>query len=126
MGVYDECVDIRYPVKGQCCLSKIKLIPPAGRDYSFNRTEDIDDFGHSHAWKTILGWADYQDQVQRNILNLGICIPDACSALDLQTSLQSEFDEAFSPEQFKTVVRVDPIKCRVREDKYPYDTPYYM
>eukprot|EP00102_Acyrthosiphon_pisum_P024389 XP_016661599.1 PREDICTED: nose resistant to fluoxetine protein 6-like isoform X2 [Acyrthosiphon pisum] len=126
MGVYDECVDIRYPVKGQYCLSEIKIIPPAGRDYSFKRTEDLDDFGHDHAWKTILGWTDYQDQVQRNILNLGICVPDGCSALDLQTSLQSEFDETFSPEQLKAVVRVDPIKCRVREDMYPYDTPYYV
>jgi len=60
MGVYDECVDIRYPVKGQYCLPEIKLIPPAGRDYSFKRTEDFDDFGQNHAWKTILGvslWA---------------------------------------------------------------------
>jgi len=55
MGVYDECVDIRYPVKGQYCLSEIKIIPPAGRDYKFKRTEDLDDFGHNHAWKTVLG-----------------------------------------------------------------------
>ncbi|CAI6373319.1 unnamed protein product [Macrosiphum euphorbiae] len=126
MGVYDECVDIRYPLKGQYCLSEIKVLPNAGRDYSFNRTEDLDDFGNNHAWKTILGWADYQDQVPRNIFHLGICIPDGCSALDLQPSLQREFDKAFSPEQFKTVVKVDPIKCRVREDMYPYDTPYYV
>ncbi|KAL5241660.1 hypothetical protein ACI65C_009070 [Semiaphis heraclei] len=126
MGVYDECVDIRYPVKGQYCLSEIKLIPPAGRDYRFKRTEDLDDFGHNHAWKTVLGWTDYPDQVRRNVFNLGICIPDACSALDLQTSLQSEFDQAFPAEQFKTVVRVDPVMCRIREDMYPYDTPYYV
>ncbi|KAL4143280.1 hypothetical protein QTP88_005631 [Uroleucon formosanum] len=126
MGVYDECVDIQYPVKGQYCLSEIKLIPPAGRNYSFKRTEDLDDFGNNHAWKTILGWGNYEDQVPRNIFNLGICIPEACSALELQTSLQSEFDEKFSPEQFKTIVKVDQIKCRVREDMYPYDTSYYI
>ncbi|KAL4143275.1 hypothetical protein QTP88_005626 [Uroleucon formosanum] len=126
MGVYDECVDIKYPVKGQYCLSEITLIPPAGRNYSFKRTEDLDDFGNNHAWKTILGWGNYEDQVPRNIFNLGICIPEACSALDLQTSLQSEFDEKFSPEQFKTIVKVDQIKCRVREDMYPYDTSYYL
>ncbi|XP_022177145.1 uncharacterized protein LOC111038383 [Myzus persicae] len=126
MGVYDECVDIRYPIKGQYCLSEIKLIPPSGRDYSFKRTVDFDDFGNNHAWKTVLGWADYQDQVQRNVFHLAVCIPGTCSALDLQTSLQSQFDEAFPSEQFKTVVRVDPIMCRVREDTYPYDTPYYV
>ncbi|KAL4143277.1 hypothetical protein QTP88_005628 [Uroleucon formosanum] len=126
MGVYDECVDIQYPVKGQYCLSEIKLIPPAGRNYSFKRTEDLDDFGNNHAWKTILGWGNNEDQVPRNIFNLGICIPEACSALDLQTSLQREFDEKFSPEQFKTIVKVDEIKCRVREDMYPYDTSYYL
>lgn len=126
MGDYDECVDLSYPVKGQYCLSEIKLIPPADRNYSFERTEDLDDFGNNHAWKTVLGWADYQDQMHRNILKLGICIPDACSALDLQTSLQSEFDEVFPPEQFRTIVKVDPIMCTVREDKFPYDTPYYV
>lgn len=55
MGDYDECVDLHYPVKGQYCLSEIKLIPPADRNYSFERTEDLDDFGNNHAWKTVLG-----------------------------------------------------------------------
>jgi len=55
MGDYDECVDLRYPLKGQYCLSEIKLIPPADRNYSFERTEDLDDFGNNHAWKTVLG-----------------------------------------------------------------------
>jgi hypothetical protein len=57
MGDYDECVElgVRYPVKGQYCLAEIKLIPPTGRNYSFKRTEDLDDFGINHAWKTVLG-----------------------------------------------------------------------
>jgi len=128
MGNYDECVDlgVRYPVKGQYCLAEIKLIPPTSRNYSFKRTEDLDDFGNNHAWKTVLGWGDYQDQMPRNVLKLGMCIPDTCSALDLQTSLQSEFDETFPPEHFKTIVKVDPIMCRVREDMFPYDTSYYV
>jgi len=128
MGDYDECVDlgVRYPVKGQYCLPEIKLIPPTGKNYSFERTEDLDDFGINHAWKTVLGWGDYQDQMQRNVLKLGMCIPDTCSALDLQTSLQNEFDETFHPEHFKTIVKVDPIMCRVREDMFPYDTSYYV
>ncbi|XP_060841889.1 nose resistant to fluoxetine protein 6-like [Rhopalosiphum padi] len=128
MGDYDECVElgVRYPVKGQYCLPEIKLIPSTGRNYSFERTEDLDDFGINHAWKTVLGWGDYEDQIQRNVLKLGMCIPDACSALDLQTSLQSEFDEVFHHEHFKTIVKVDPIMCRVREDMFPYDTSYYV
>jgi len=73
-----------------------------------------------------LQWGDYEDQMQRNVLKLGMCIPDACSALDLQTSLQSEFDEVFHHEHFKTIVKVDPIMCRVREDMFPYDTSYYV
>jgi len=55
MGIYDECIDVRYPVIGQYCLSEIKLIPPTDRNYNFNRTEDLDDFGNKNAWKTVLG-----------------------------------------------------------------------
>ncbi|XP_025193565.1 nose resistant to fluoxetine protein 6-like [Melanaphis sacchari] len=126
MGVYDECVDVHHPIRGQYCLTEIKLIPPTGKNYSFNRTENLDDFGNNHAWKTILGWVDYPDQVQRNNLNLGICIPNSCSASDLQISLQNELNKVFLPEQFKAVVNVNPILCTVSGDMYPYDTAYYL
>ncbi|KAL4143271.1 hypothetical protein QTP88_005622 [Uroleucon formosanum] len=126
MGIYDECVDVRHPVIGQYCLSEINLSPLTGKDYSFNRTNDFDDFGNNNALKTILGWDDFPDKVKRNRLNLGICIPDSCSALDLQTSLQNKLDKVFTPEEIKAVVKVDPILCTVRGDMYPYNTPYYF
>lgn len=71
-------------------------------------------------------WIDTPDQVKRNSLNLGICIPDSCSASDLQTSLQSELDKVFLQENFKAVVQVDPIMCTVSGDMYPYNTAYYI
>ncbi|KAL5241672.1 hypothetical protein ACI65C_009082 [Semiaphis heraclei] len=126
MGVYDECVDVLRPIRGQYCLSEIKLFPPSGKNYGFNRTKNLDDFGNNHAWKTILGWSDYQDQVQRNSLNLGICIPNSCTAADLQTSLQNELDKVFLPEQFKAVVQVNPLLCTVSGDMYPYNRAYYI
>jgi len=55
LGVYDECVEVEYPVRGQYCISEVKLIPPPGKDLSFNRTEDLDDFGNKHSWHTVLG-----------------------------------------------------------------------
>lgn len=127
MGIYDECVDVNYPVKGQYCLCEIHLFPPTGKNYSFhNGTENINEIGHNHAWKTILGWVDSPDLVKRNSLNLGICIPDSCSASDLQMSLQEELDKVFLPENFKAVVQVDPILCSVSGDMYPYDTAYFV
>lgn len=60
MGLYDECVDVRHPVVGQYCLSEIKLMPSTGKDYSFNRTEDLDDFGNTNAWKTVLGVCTFE------------------------------------------------------------------
>lgn len=54
LGIYDECVDVQYPVKGQYCLSEIKIMPPDGKDYSYNRTDDLLDFGN-HTWHTLLG-----------------------------------------------------------------------
>ncbi|CAI6365154.1 unnamed protein product [Macrosiphum euphorbiae] len=126
MGIYDECVDVRHPVIGQYCLSEINLSSLTGKDYSFNRTDDLDDFGNNNAWKTILGWDDYPDKVKRNSLNLGICIPYSCSASDLQSSLQNELDKVFTPEEIKAVVKVDPIMCTVKGDMYPYNTSYYV
>ncbi|XP_029344057.1 nose resistant to fluoxetine protein 6-like [Acyrthosiphon pisum] len=126
MGIYDECVDVRHPVIGQYCLSEINLSSLTGKDYSFNRTDDPDDFGNNNAWKTILGWDDFPDKVKRNTLNLGICIPDSCSALDLQTSLQNELDKVFTAEKIEAVVKVDPIMCTVKGDMYPYNTSYYV
>ncbi|XP_050052902.1 nose resistant to fluoxetine protein 6-like isoform X1 [Aphis gossypii] len=126
MGIYDECVDVRHPVIGQYCLSDIKLKQLVAKDYSFNRTEDLDDFGNKNAWKTVLGWGDYLDKVHRNGLNLGICIPNSCSALDLQTSMQNELDRVFFPEGIKAIVRVDPIMCTIGGDMYPYDKNFYL
>eukprot|EP00102_Acyrthosiphon_pisum_P008731 XP_003245760.3 PREDICTED: nose resistant to fluoxetine protein 6 [Acyrthosiphon pisum] len=127
MGIYDECVDVNYPVKAQYCLSEIHLFPPMGKNYSFLKgTENINNVGDNHAWKTILGWVDSPDLIKRNSLNLGICIPDSCSASDLQTSLQNEFDKVFLPEKFKAVVQVDPILCTVSGDMYPYDMAYFL
>jgi len=71
-------------------------------------------------------WRDYMDKVKRNRLHLGICIPDSCSALDLETSLQNELDRVLTPEDIRAVVKVDPIMCTVRGDMYPYDTSYYI
>jgi len=71
-------------------------------------------------------WVDSPDQVKRNSLNLGICIPASCSALDLQMSLQYELDNVFLPEKLKAVVQVDPILCTVRGDMCPYTMAYYI
>lgn len=54
-GIYDECVNVQNPVTGQYCLSEITLISSTGKDFSFNRTEDLDDFGNNDAWRTVLG-----------------------------------------------------------------------
>lgn len=55
LGIYDECVDVHYPIRGQYCLSEVKIIPSSGNNYSFPRQENLDDFGNDHAWHTILG-----------------------------------------------------------------------
>lgn len=54
-GVYDACVNIHNPITGQYCLSEITLISSTENDFSFNRTEDLDDFGNNYVWRTILG-----------------------------------------------------------------------
>ncbi|VVC42233.1 Nose resistant-to-fluoxetine protein, N-terminal,Acyltransferase 3 [Cinara cedri] len=126
LGIYDECVDLHHPIRGQYCLSEIKLTTMTEKDYSFNRTDDLNNFGNNNTWNIILGWVNYPDQVQRNIVNIGICIPYSCSALDLQISLQKELDRVFFQEQIKAAVKVDPIMCTVSGDMYSHNTAYYI
>lgn len=71
-------------------------------------------------------WVDYPTQTPRNILNIGVCIPDSCTALDLQISLQKEFDKIFIPEQVNAVVKVDPTMCTISGDMFPYNTAFYI
>lgn len=55
LGLYDECIEVQYPIRGQYCIPEFKLTAPLGKDYSFNRTENFDDYGNNHAWRTVLG-----------------------------------------------------------------------
>lgn len=71
-------------------------------------------------------WIDFPDQIQRNVLNFGVCIPDSCTALDLQTSLQIEMNRVFLLKKINASVKVDQIMCTVSENNYPYDTAYYI
>ncbi|XP_050428678.1 nose resistant to fluoxetine protein 6-like [Adelges cooleyi] len=124
LGVYDECVDVASPVQGQYCLADIKLYTATKKDYTLNRPDYPKNT--DNAWHQILGWVDYSDQFPRNLLKIGICIPAACSALDLQNSLQTELNKVFNPEQVNAVVRVDPIMCTTSKDTYPYTSGYYI
>ncbi|VVC41807.1 Nose resistant-to-fluoxetine protein, N-terminal,Acyltransferase 3 [Cinara cedri] len=126
LGVYDECVDIEFPVRGQYCIPEVNIVTATGKDFRFNRTDDMNYYGINHAWNTILGWIDYPDQVQRNVMHIGICIPDSCTAHDLQISLQKELDNVLLTEQVKAFVKVNPITCTVSGDMYSYDTGYYI
>lgn len=52
-GVYDECIEVRYPVQGQYCVSEMTLKFPDGKNYNYNRTDIPDSFDQS--WPTLLG-----------------------------------------------------------------------
>lgn len=52
-GVYDECVAVNYPIKGQYCLSEVKLTPVTETNYSSYKNKNLDRVYNSHAWKTV-------------------------------------------------------------------------
>lgn len=64
--------------------------------------------------------------MKKNILNFGVCIPDSCSAQDLEISLQRVFNRSFLPHQVKAEVNVDPILCSTSKDMYPFDIGFYL
>jgi hypothetical protein len=55
MGLYDECIDIRYPVKGQYCLTETKLLLSAENTISHNEVHNRNNIGSYYAWQTLLG-----------------------------------------------------------------------
>ncbi|XP_050521582.1 nose resistant to fluoxetine protein 6-like [Daktulosphaira vitifoliae] len=125
MGVYDECVDVQYPVQGQYCITDIQLNSTlTNKNYKFIEPEKINTWDNS--WHKILGWVDYQDQIPRNLMKFGICIPASCSAIDLQKSLQLKLDENFLPEHIKAIASVNPILCSTKKDLYPVNNGYYI
>lgn len=71
-------------------------------------------------------YIDNDNQFDRNKMNFGICIPDSCTASDLEISLQKEFDKHFLPHDVKAEVQVDPILCSTDKDEYPFDAGYYV
>jgi len=93
-----------------------------------NNFNDGSSESHANEQDVILlfQWGDYDDQIPRNILKLGICIPESCTAIDLQTSLQRELDKVFNPEQARVAVKVDPLLCTVGRDIYPFDTGFFV
>lgn len=60
-GVYDQCVEVNYPIKGQYCLSEVKLAPAMENKHSSHRKENLDRVYDGNAWKTIL-------EVRQNIV----------------------------------------------------------
>ncbi|XP_022182796.1 nose resistant to fluoxetine protein 6-like isoform X2 [Myzus persicae] len=124
MGVYDECVSVHQPVRGKYCIPSVKLGPSNGIDFKIGKPDQPQ--STDHAWREILGFVDHDKQLYRNIIKFGICIPDSCTAADLQITLQNEFDKHFLPHQVKAEVQVDSILCSTDKDEYPYDTGYYL
>lgn len=71
-------------------------------------------------------FVDRDIQLPRNFIKFGICIPDSCTAADLQVTLQKEFDLHFLPHQINAQVKVESILCSTDKDTYPYGIGYYL
>jgi hypothetical protein len=55
MGLYDECIDLIHPIKGQYCLTEIKLIPSVENIINYNEVHNRNNIGSYYAWQTVLG-----------------------------------------------------------------------
>lgn len=73
-----------------------------------------------------LQFVDNDNRIRRNTVKFGICIPDSCTATDLEISLQNQFDKHFLPHRVKALVRVQSILCSTDKDEYPYDAGFYL
>ncbi|XP_050521580.1 nose resistant to fluoxetine protein 6-like [Daktulosphaira vitifoliae] len=124
MGVYDECTDVKFPIRGQYCLSDITLYTSSSSNHSIDIQNAYNAYNNS--WDQILRWVEHPNQMPRNNLKFGICVPESCKALDVQNSLQFSLDQVFFPKKIKAIAFVDPILCSISTDLYPYTTGYYL
>lgn len=69
---------------------------------------------------------DYGDRYRRNEVKIGVCIPESCSAENLEQSLQNKLDKIFLPHKIQAQVKVEPIMCSTDKSFHPYDTGYYV
>ncbi|VVC41806.1 Nose resistant-to-fluoxetine protein, N-terminal,Acyltransferase 3 [Cinara cedri] len=123
MGVYEECVEVHRPVRGKYCIPDVHLGTATGEDFG---KPDGELPGNDHAWREILGFVDNDNRIHRDNVKFGICIPDSCTAADLEISLQKQFDKHFLPHRVKALVRVQSILCSTDKDEYPYDAGFYL
>ncbi|XP_060865557.1 nose resistant to fluoxetine protein 6-like [Metopolophium dirhodum] len=124
MGVYEECVKVHKPVRGKYCIPSVKIGSSTGADFTAGKTDQL--HSNDNAWQEVLGFVNRDIRLHRNIVKFGICIPDSCTAADLQITLQKEFDIHFLPHQINAQVKVESILCSTDKDEYPYDTGYYI
>ncbi|CAI6366252.1 unnamed protein product [Macrosiphum euphorbiae] len=125
MGVYSECIDVHQPVQGKYCMTSTKLSTVEGTKPEDLKKKDETET-YDHAWNEILGLFDYEDRYRRNEVKIGICIPESCTASNLETSLQKDLDIVFSPHRVQPKVKVDHMLCSTDKNMYPYDTGYYV
>ncbi|XP_050440173.1 O-acyltransferase like protein-like [Adelges cooleyi] len=124
MGVYDECISVHQPIQGKYCMSTIELQTSSNENFTQYSKDEYASF--DNAWQEILGFIDYGDRYKRNVINLGVCIPEACTSADLEISLQRELDSIFLSHQLKAQVKVKPDLCNTNKHFFPYDTGYYV
>ncbi|XP_050440169.1 O-acyltransferase like protein-like isoform X10 [Adelges cooleyi] len=124
IGVYDECISVHQPIQGKYCMSTIELQTSTNENFTQYSKDEYASF--DNAWQEILGFIDYGDRYKRNVINLGVCIPEACSSADLEVSLQRELDRIFLSHQLKAQVKVKPDLCNTNKHFFPYDTGYYV
>jgi len=71
-------------------------------------------------------FVNYQVRYRRDEVKIGVCIPESCTAGNLEASLQKQLDDAFLPQRVQARVRVEPFLCSAGKYVDPPDTGYYV
>lgn len=117
-GHADQCVYTQVPLVGfttQYCLPTAVFAPQKSdlrREFFNNRS--LADWPPYDTGKTIWDFlrpraANIRDT--RTRFSWGICVPESCSSLDIQTSLQTALGEAFSSHGIDFQVELNSLMC---------------
>ncbi|KAL1453355.1 hypothetical protein WDU94_007496 [Cyamophila willieti] len=115
-GHPDQCVQTRIPLpdfRTKYCFPSATMSPfkEMYPDFYNNRTRDWPLYDMEKIVWDFLRPRDQLIRFTRHVFSWGLCIPESCSAQDIQESLNDNLSQAFEKHQIHIQVNLTDLQC---------------
>ncbi|KAL1462519.1 hypothetical protein WDU94_014348 [Cyamophila willieti] len=115
-GHPSQCVQTQIPVpnfRTKYCLPKAQFVPYLDLYPNFfnNQTQDWPPYDmETNVWD-FMKPRDHYIRFPRHSFHWGLCIPESCSAQDIQSSLNDTLSRAFAEHKIQFTVNLTDLEC---------------